>query len=205
MNAKANTTTNTAILTCGSIVREVIALRDRHGWPADVWALPAQLHGTPRKIPAAVEKRLAELRERYEHVVLAYGDCGTSGELDEVLARIGVQRVPGLHCYEMFSDGAFEDILHEELGTYFFTDFMVRQFDTVLVRGLGLDRYPELRDVYFKGYKRVIYFAQDLTEEMRSKAEAAAARIGLPLEIRELGMGALEPRLVALMEQIGAS
>ncbi len=162
--------------------------------------VPALLHNTPDRIPDAVKRRIHEARERYARVVVVYGDCGTGGYLDRLLAAEGVERVSGPHCYEMYADAAgFEAIVTEQLGTYFLTDYMVRSFEHLVIEGLGLDRHPELRDDYFGNYTRCVYLAQTDDPALREKAGWCAAQIRLPLEIRQTGYGGLEQRLVELL------
>ncbi len=190
----------TALIVCGALAREVLALRERHGWDADVLGVPALLHNTPGRIPAAVDKRIHEAKARYRRVIVVYGDCGTGGELDTVLAAEGVERVSGPHCYDMYADTeSFAALMEEQIGTYFLTDYMVRSFEHLVIEGLGLDRHPELRDDYFAGYTRCVYLAQLDDPALREKAAWCAAQLRLPLEIRQTGYGALETRLNELM------
>ena len=190
----------TALIVCGALAREVLALRARHGWDVDVLGVPALLHNTPDRIPDAVRRRIHEARERYSRVVVVYGDCGTGGHLDRLLAAEGVERVSGPHCYEMYAGAAgFEVIVTEQLGTYFLTDYMVRSFEHLVIQGLGLDCHPELRDDYFGNYTRCVYLAQTDDPALREKAAWCAAQIGLPLEIRQTAYGALESRLMELL------
>jgi hypothetical protein len=192
----------TALIACGALAREVLAIRDRHGWDAEVLGVPSLLHMHPGRIPAAVRGRIAEARAGYERVVVVYGDCGTSGRLDQVLAAEGVERIAGPHCFEMYANGrpgAFEALLDDELGTFFLTDYLVQSFDHLVIEELGLDRYPDLRREYFGNYTRAVYLAQTDNPELLARAEWAADYLGLPLETRPTGYGALESRLVALM------
>jgi hypothetical protein len=190
---------DTALIICGALAREVLALKEKHGWEADVYGLPVLLHNTPREIPAAVDKRIAQLKDSYARLVVVYGDCGTSGSLDRVLQEQGVQRVSGPHCYEMYADGSFEQLMQEQPGTFFLTDYLVGSFDHLVLEKLGIQRNPRLRDEYFGNYTRVVYLAQRDDPDLRSKARWAAEQIGLPLEIRQTGYGLLEKRLLELM------
>jgi hypothetical protein len=183
------------------LAREVIALRDKHRWQADVLGVPALLHNWPERIPPAVQKRIAELRNQYERLVVVYGDCGTAGKLDEILAAEGIERVAGPHCYEMYANGRFDEMMAEAPGTYFLTDYLVQSFDHLVIEGLGLDRRPELREDYFRHYTRVLFLAQRDDPLLLQKAQRAAEYLQLPLEIRPAGYGALEQRLVTLMNQ----
>lgn len=188
-----------AFIACGALAREVIAIRDKHGWQADVLGVPALLHNWPDRIPLAVQKRIMELRTQYERLIVVYGDCGTAGKLDKMLAAEGVERVAGPHCYEMYADGAFDAMMDKELGTYFLTDYLAGSFDHLVIEGMGLDRHPELREDYFRHYTRVLYLQQREDPTLLAKAQWAADYLQLPLEARLLGYGALEKRLVTLV------
>ena len=191
----------TALIACGALAREVLALKALHGWQADVLGVPALLHNTPDRIPEAVARRIRQARAAYERVIVVYGDCGTGGQLDALLAAEGVERVAGPHCYEMYADGRFQALMDQAPGTFFLTDYLARSFDHLVVERLGLDRHPELREDYFANYTRVVYLAQEDKPELRAKAEWAAASVGLPLEVVRVGYGALESRLVEMMKE----
>ena len=191
---------DTALIVCGALAREVLALKEMHGWDVDILGLPVLLHNNPERIPPAVSSRIKQAKQKYRRLFVVYGDCGTSGTLDELLASEGVQRVPGPHCYEMYADGTFEQLMDEQPGTFFLTDYLVGSFDHLVLEGLGIDRHPRLRDDYFKNYTRVVYLAQRDEPTLKEKAQWAAEQIGLPLEIRQTGYGLLEKRLIKLME-----
>jgi hypothetical protein len=197
---KASPGANTALIACGALAREVLALVKKHNWPADVLGVPTLLHNWPDQIPPAVLRRIREARRRYERVIVVYGDCGTSGRLDALLEAEGVQRIAGPHCYEMYAGTLFQGLLDEALGTFFLTDYLVRSFDHLVLEGLGLNRRPEFRDLYFGKYTRVVYLAQTDDPALQSRAQWAADSLGLPLETRIVGYGALESRLLALMD-----
>lgn len=192
------------VLACGAIAREVLAVVRLNGWTnVTVRCLPAKLHSRPETIAPAVDAKLSELDGRYERVFVAYADCGTSGALDEVLARHGAERLAGAHCYELFAGpGTWDDLQREEPGTFYLTDFLTRHFDALVVRGLGLDRYPELLGDVFANYRRVVYLAQTDDPALRGRATAAADRLGLPLEVRLTGYGDLHPELHAFVERV---
>lgn len=189
-----------AIIACGALAREVLQLRERYHWPAEVVGVPVLLHNHPDRIPPAVLRRIRETRERFDRVVVVYGDCGTAGGLDAALAAEGVERIAGPHCYEMYAAGSFESIMAEQPGTFFLTDYLVGSFDHLVLENLGIDRFPELRDDYFGNYTRVVYLVQRDDSALLERAKWAAGRLGLPLEVRRVGMGALETRLRELIE-----
>jgi hypothetical protein len=193
----------TALIACGALAREVLALKAKYGWDAEVMGVPALLHNEPHKLPGAVCERIREARERFARVVVVYGDCGTGGLLDRMLEREGVERVRGPHCYEMYANGTFNALMQEAPGTYFLTDYLVQSFDHLVIEGMGLDRYPQLRDEYFRNYTRCVYLAQTDNPELRARAAWAAEQIGLPLEVRQVGYGALETRLTELLTADG--
>jgi hypothetical protein len=180
----------TTVVACGALALHVRAIVERRGWDVEVVPLPPELHNRPGRIARAIRVAAPEGR-----TVVAYADCGTKGAIDS----LGFARLSGEACYDVFAHDEVHAALEEQPGTYFLTDFLVRAFDRAVWRGLGLDRYPELRDDYFRHYTRVIWLAQRPTPALRTKAEAAAARLGLPLEIREVGDAGLERQLEELV------
>ncbi len=189
----------TAFIICGALAREVLAIIQRQGWTVDVFGVPAIEHMTPERIAPAVERKFLAIRERYDRVLVVYGDCGTRGALDEFLVRHQLERIDGPHCYEMYGGEQFHTLMAEEPGTFFLTDFLVRGFRGTIWRGLGLDRYPELLDDYFRHYRRLVYMTQQEDESLLVKAQAIAAALHLPLEIKPTGYGLLEQRLCEWM------
>ncbi len=190
---------NTALIVCGALAREVLALKEKHGWDVDVLGVPSLLHNEPERIPGAILERIREARQNYERVFVVYGDCGTGGMLDRLLAKEDVPRIAGPHCYEMYADGTYESLMNEEPGTFFLTDYLVGSFDHLVLEGLGLDRNPGLRDDYFGNYTRVVYLAQQDNPALQERAQWAADCLGLPLTIKKTGYGKLETRLQALL------
>jgi hypothetical protein len=187
------------VVACGALALHVQAVAARRGWAVDLHPLPPQLHNRPERIAPSVRRKLRALARDYDRVAVAYADCGTYGALDAVCEELGVERLPGEHCYDVFARPEVAAALAEEPGTYFLTDFLARAFDRVVWRELGLDRWPELRDDYFRSYRRVVWLAQNDTPAVRAAAERAAERLGLPLEVRAVGETGLEPALEALM------
>ena len=195
-------TMKVAFVLCGALACEVIALAQRHAWDVALFGVAAKDHMTPLRIAPDVERRLRELIPRFERIVVVYGDCGSSGRLDEVLARYNVPRIAGPHCYEMYGGATFDSLMAEQPGTFFLTDFLVRGFEGTVLKGLGVDRFPELKDVYFANYTRLVYLVQEQDQALLDKAAAIAQGLGLPLELRHTGYGLLEARLVELMAEI---
>jgi Protein of unknown function (DUF1638) len=187
------------VIACGALAVHVRAIATRRGWPVDVHPLDAILHKRPTQIAPAVAELLEQLRPRYRALAVAYGDCGTHGALDEVVSAAGVARLAGENCYEIFSREEVREALAEEPGTYFLTDFLARSFEHTVIRQLGLDRHPQLRDDYFRHYRRVVWLAQRPTAATRAAAQRAAASIGLPLQERAVGDDGLERALAVLL------
>jgi Protein of unknown function (DUF1638) len=191
------------VIACGALATHVEQIAGRRGWDVDVHPLPPALHNHPARIAPAVTELMAELRPRYRRLAVAYADCGTYGALDRALEGTGVARLRGSHCYDVFAGRDVQQAMAEQPGTYFLTDFLARGFDRMVWRGLGLDRHPELREDYFRNYTRVVWLAQRRTPRLERAAAAAAARLGLPLEVRESGDGGLERELELLVEGAG--
>lgn len=185
------------LIACGALAREIIALRKLGGWDhVEIQCLPAELHTNPRQIPAAVRVRLEAVKGRYDEVFVAYADCGTGGLLDAVLAEHGVERLPGAHCYEFLAGAESFAAQHEaEPRTFYLTDFLVRHFDRLVMRGLGLDLHPELLSDYFGNYRRVLYLAQTRSSALEARARNCAERLELAFETHFTGLGLLEQAL----------
>ncbi len=158
------------------------------------------LHNHPDRIVGAVDELWRELAPRYGRVVVGYADCGTYGAVDRFCAEHGLQRLAGMHCYDLYAGAdAMRRMLEREPGTYVLTDFLVRSFERTVVRELGLDRYPELRDDYFRHYREAVWLAQDRSPELTALAERAAYRLGLPLRVVDTGVSGLERALRAVL------
>ena len=186
------------VIGCGALANELVELTRRAGLPGmDLTCLPASLHNRPERIPGAVARRIRRARaDGYDRIFVAYADCGTGGLLDRVLEGEGVARLEGAHCYEVYAGrAAFAALADEDPGTFYLTDFLARNFDRLVIRGLGLDRHPELLPLYFGNYRRVVYLAQTDDAELTARAAAGALRLGLAFERRLAGLGELEPAL----------
>lgn len=193
-------------MACGAIAQPAARVVSAQGWPVDVHPLPPLLHNRPDRIAGEVESLVARLRPAYDAVVVGYADCGTYGALDEVCERLGVRRLGGLHCYDVFAGATrVEELLEAQPGTYLLTDFLVRSFARTVEQELGLDRHPELLDAYFGHYTRVVWLAQsdDATElaELRPLALDAADRLGLPLQVVPTGTDGLMLALRSLLPE----
>lgn len=174
---------------CGALAPELLAVTA--GLPGlDVVCLPPDLHNRPERIPDRVRTRVRQARrDGYEQVFVAYADCGTGGLLDPVLAAEGVERLPGAHCYEVFAGSAtFAALAEQEPGTFWLTDFLARNFERLVIRGLGIDRHPELEATYFAHYRRVVYLSQTDDPDLLALARRAAERLGLDFEHRPTGV-----------------
>ncbi len=193
----------TLIIACGALAHEITALRRANAWDdLDVRCLPAELHNRPEKIPAAVRAAIQTARDRYHSIFVAYADCGTGGLLDEVLREEGIERIPGAHCYEFFATAPlFAALAEAEPGTFYLTDFLLRHFERLVIRGLGLDRHPELFSSYFGNYRKLVYLAQAPEADSEDQARAIAKRMGLEFEYVRTGYGTLGTELTAAVKQ----
>lgn len=191
------------VITCAAIAREVNEIKKLGCWEQmDLQAITADLHSRPEKIPAAVAERIDRARDQYQHIFVAYGDCGTSGELDRVLEERGVKRLPGAHCYDFLAGREnYQKMQDDEPGTFYLTDFLAQHFQRLVIEILGIDRHPELKQMYFGNYTRLVYLAQTESEELTALARAAADELGLRFERVFTGMGEMVPSLDAAMQE----
>jgi Protein of unknown function (DUF1638) len=182
------------LIACGALAREIVDLIERNRWQAfDLQCLPAKWHNTPDKIVPAVRDKIRAAKGHYKSIFVLYGDCGTGGLLDKLLAEEGVQRIDGPHCYAFFSGNeSFAKTADADFSSFYLTDYLARHFDKLIWSGLALDRHPELLPMYFGNYTKIIYLAQTRDEELAKKAMAAARKIGLDYEYRFTGYGELE-------------
>ncbi|MCP5371972.1 MAG: DUF1638 domain-containing protein [Hyphomicrobiales bacterium] len=183
----------TLIIACGALAHELLAVIEANGWThMALTCLPADLHNRPDRIPDALRAKIREARPDHDRILALYGDCGTGGLLDAMLAEEGVARIPGAHCYEFYAGSAAFATLHDaEPGTFYLTDYLVRHFETLVIRGLGLDRHPQLLPDYFGNYTRLVYLAQTEDADLTARARAAADRLGLAFEHRATGLDGL--------------
>ncbi|MHB1818531.1 MAG: DUF1638 domain-containing protein [Streptosporangiaceae bacterium] len=188
------------MIACGALGGHIREIAARRGWPVEVHSLPAGLHNTPGRIGPAAERLAVSLRRSGRTVVLAYADCGTYGELDDLCRRLGLRRLPGAHCYDVFAGpDRIEAALAAEPGTYLLTDFLLRSFRRSVIEPLGLDRHPELWDDYFRHYRRLVWLAQTPDPVLAARAREVASMFGLPLTVIEVGTGRLERELQVLI------
>jgi Protein of unknown function (DUF1638) len=195
-----------AFVICGALGAEIKDIVDRRGWEVDIYGVSALLHLYPARIVDELREKLHALRPRYERVVVVYGDCGMGGRLEALLEEVGAVRVRGPHCYEMLAgEDLFHQVSDERPGTFFLTDWLVRNFDRAVVRGLGLDRDPELKPMLFGNYEAVLYLRQVPLARLADRAQEIARYLELPLEIVDVGLGELESRLEELVKAVPAS
>ena len=192
---------STAIIACGAIATHIANLATQENFDLTIYPLPPLLHNHPEQIAGAVEDKLSEIKDRHQKIAVAYADCGTYGALDKVIEKHGLPRLGGDHCYDVFA-GKKRVFELTTSGTYFLTDYLVKSFHRSVVVELGLDRHPELIDDYFKNYKKVVWLAQNPTEELKIAAQAAADLMKLPLEIENVGESGLLNELKRLLDHI---
>lgn len=192
---------STAFVICGALGREVKDIVERRKWDVDIYGVSALLHLYPKRIVEELGLKLRSLRPRYERLVVVYGDCGSTGRLEPILDEVGASRVRGPHCYEMLAGAEyFTRIAEERPATFFLTDWLVRNFDRAVVRGLGLDRNPDLKSFVFGNYEAVLYLRQLPNPRLAARAAEIATYLELPLEMVDVGLGELESRLAELVE-----
>jgi len=196
-----NTRPTTLLIACGALAREIAALQRANGWSAlEVRCLPAELHNRPERIAPAVRAVIEENRGRYAAMFVAYADCGTCGALDALLREQGIERLPGAHCYEFFATApVFAQLAEAEPGTFYLTDFLLRHFERLVVRALGLDRHPQLAAEYFRNYRKLVYLSQLTRPEAIEQARRIADSFGFEFEHRRTGYGELGTRLATLV------
>jgi len=188
------------LIACGALAQEIVALQRLNGWGdrLHVTCLPAIWHNTPQKIPEGVRQKIKAGRKKYDRIFVAYADCGTGGLLDDVLKEEGAERIEGPHCYQFYAGTAnFEAMMEAELGTFFLTDYLCRHFDRLIWKGFGLDRRPDMKDMVFEHYKKLVFLAQVEDPALTAKAQEIAQRLGLAFEYRLTGYGELAQFMAA--------
>ncbi|CDZ66062.1 Hypothetical protein NGAL_HAMBI2605_43360 [Neorhizobium galegae bv. orientalis] len=186
------------VIACGAIAREILAVSRQQGLDhIDLNCLPAIWHAYPQKIVPGLEKAVAEAREAgFEKIFFAYADCGTGGDIDRLCEREGIARIEGPHCYSFFArNDVFAAKADEDLFSFFLTDFLARQFEAFVIEPLGLDRHPQLKDMYFGNYRKLVYLSQEEDQALQEKARGAAEYLGLEYEYRFTGYGDLTQAL----------
>jgi hypothetical protein len=192
---------NIAVVACGAIATHISNIASRENFDLTIYPLPPLLHNHPEKIAGEVDAKIEEIKGKHSKIAVAYADCGSYGALDKVLEKHGISRLGGDHCYDVFA-GRQKVMELTTSGTYFFTDYLVKSFHRSVVVELGLDRHPELIDDYFKNYSKVVWLAQNPTEELKVAAQAAADLMKLPLEIDVVGESGLLDELKRLLNYI---
>ena len=189
-----------AVIACGAIATHISHIIASQGLDVTIYPLPPLLHNQPAKIAGEVEKTYLEIKDKHSKCAVAYADCGTYGALDTVIERLGLKRLGGNHCYDIFAGKEkIAALMESDAGTYFLTDFLVKSFHRSVIVELGLDKRPDLRDDYFKHYNKMIWLAQNPTSELTTMAQAAADLIGLELEIDVVGEGTLKEQILELL------
>lgn len=185
------------IIACGALAREINQLKLLNGWShVKLQCLEAELHNRPEKIPGKLRAAIDKYRDQYAQIFIGYADCGTGGEIDRICEEEGLERLPGAHCYAFFAGlTEFDQLAEEELGSFYLTDFLVRHFERLIIRGLGIDKHPQLAEMYFGHYKRLVYLAQTRDSELTAAAEKAARYLGLEFKHVFTGYGELESGL----------
>jgi len=192
------------VIACGALAREIVWLQKVNGWEQfDLQCLDAELHNRPKLIPGKLRLKIEQNRKNYNHIFVAYADCGTGGQIDALLAEEamrGIERLPGAHCYSFYAgEQRFSELAEQDLGTFYLTDFLVEHFDRLIIRGLGLDDHPELREQLFANYTKVVYLSQRQDSWLEQQAKKAAEFLALGFEVVPCGYGDLH---TGLQEQV---
>ena len=185
------------VIACGALAHDLVRVKELNKWQhMEIQCLPAELHNHPEKIAPEVQRKIDENRSLFDHMFVAYSDCGSGGMLDKVLQKEGIERLPGAHCYEMFAGkNRFAQLHESELGTFYLTDFLATHFDRLIIKGMGLDRFPELKEMYFGNYKKLVYLAQLNDPTMDEAAQKAAKYLELEYQRVDTGDAFFEASL----------
>jgi hypothetical protein len=190
------------VIACGAIAGELVRIKQLNHWDhIDFQCLPPELHNRPEQIPFEIKAKIASQADRYKKIFVAYADCGTGGALDKVLENYGIERIPGAHCYEFFTGSdRFKHLAEAEAGSFYLTDFLTRHFERLVIKGLGIDRLPQLKSIYFNNYKRLVYLAQNDSEKLQSMARQHAETLGLDYEYHYCGHEPLSRTLKPVLD-----
>ena len=193
------------IIACGALAQEIVQLQTLNGWNhLHLKCLDAELHNRPHLIAGKLREKIAQHRNEYNNIFVAYADCGSGGEIDRVLEDENIERLPGAHCYSFFAgEQRFREISEQELGSFYLTDFLAKHFERLVIKGLKLDQYPGLRNQYFGNYTRVVYLSQEDNPSLRSLAKNAALFLGLDFEHEHCGYGDLQTGLESQVLKFG--
>ena len=193
------------IIACGALAQEIVQLQTLNGWNhLHLKCLDAELHNRPHLIAGKLREKIAQHRNEYNNIFVAYADCGSGGEIDRVLEDENIERLPGAHCYSFFAgEQRFKEISEQELGSFYLTDFLAKHFERLVIKGLKLDQHPELRNQYFGSYTRVVYLSQEDNPSVRSLAKNAALFLGLDFEHEHCGYGDLQTGLESQVLKFG--
>ena len=193
------------IIACGALAQEIVQLQTLNGWNhLHLKCLDAELHNRPHLIAGKLREKIAQHRNEFNNIFVAYADCGSGGEIDRVLEDENIERLPGAHCYSFFAgEQRFKEISEQELGSFYLTDFLAKHFERLVIKGLKLDQHPELRDQYFGNYTRVVYLSQEDNPSLRSLAKNAALFLGLDFEHEHCGYGDLQTGLESQVLKFG--
>lgn len=193
------------IIACGALAQEIVKLQTLNGWNhLHLKCLDAELHNRPHLIAGKLREKIAQHRNEYNNIFVAYADCGSGGEIDRVLEDENIERLPGAHCYSFFAgEQRFREISEQELGSFYLTDFLAKHFERLVIKGLKLDQHPELRDQYFGNYTRVVYLSQEDNPSLRALAKNAALFLGLDFEHEHCGYGDLQTGLESQVLKFG--
>ena len=182
------------LIACGALAHELVQLKTLNNWEhLTIQCLPAELHNRPEKIPAAIEAKILENQDKFDRILIGYADCGTGGLLDLLIEKYDVSRIPGAHCYEFFAGSkVFDELVEQEIGSLYLTDYLARNFMRLIVKGMGIEKYPELKEMLFGNYRKIVYLAQSNKPEFEQAAREAADYLDLEFEKQVTGLKPIE-------------
>ena len=190
------------IIGCGAIAHEINEIIKLNNWNnVSLQCLNADLHNTPKRLPKKIKETIESNLKEYSKIFLAYADCGTGGLIDSMLKNYGIERLEGAHCYEFYAGSRlFKDLSDREIGTFYLTDFLVKNFKRLIIDGLGISKHPSLKDEYFKNYKNIVYLAQKHDNDLELKAKDCANYLNLEYSVHYTGLGNFEDQLNKAMK-----